>query len=482
MGLEHGGYCVGCCWGLMLILFALGVMSIVWMALVAGLIFAEKVLPRGKPPHALLRGCVRRPRDLGRRRARQRPRAQISRFRAEHADDERCRKRRLTPRRYATRAIESLCEGRVPEEAGLGATKSHRHVSQDPPALAAIAALSDPVVGTLDGTIHSWNAGAERLFGYSADEIVGKTSASSSRLNASAEIEQILERLRRGETIKQFETVRRRKDGTDIHVSLSISPVRNSSGDIIGASAIEHDISERKRREEIQSFLAEASRLLAANLDHRETLPTRRPPDAVASPTGAWSRLSDAAGSLTQVAIAHRDPDKAELMREMRRLYPPDAGPPGHSRVASSRTGKAELIPEVSDALLKNIAQNADHLRMLRELGAGSLIVVPLRARERVDRDDHARQRQSRAGGSRRTISTWPRISRGGRRWRSTMRRCTGRSRRPDGEPSGQPSGSAGSRPSPQPCRERCRRRRSRTCWSSKAPRQSAQTAASFGS
>ena len=247
---------------------------------------------------------------------------------------------------------------------------------------AVVETLNEPVLAkTLDGTIRSWNAGAERLFGYSAAEIVGKKIDTLVPPERVGEIEEILERLRRGETIAQYETVRRRKDGNHLDVSLGITPVRNSSGDIIGASAVHHDISERKRREDVQSLLAEASRLLAVNVDHRVTLPK------VASlilriADSCVIEMFDAAGSLTELAVANREPDKVELLRELRRLYPPDAGSQAlPSRVF--RTGKAELIPVVSERLLMNIAESAEHLQMLREIGAGSLIVVPLRVRDR---------------------------------------------------------------------------------------------------
>ena len=94
--------------------------------------------------------------------------------------------------------------------------------SQDLLELAAIVeTLSDPVLGkTLDGTIRSWNAGAEQFYGYSADEIVGKKIDVLVPAERVAEIEDILERLRRGEAIKQFETIRRRKDGTDVEAPL----------------------------------------------------------------------------------------------------------------------------------------------------------------------------------------------------------------------------------------------------------------------
>jgi PAS domain S-box-containing protein len=192
--------------------------------------------------------------------------------------------------------------GEVPRRIGLGATKSSGQESQDRLGLAAIAeTLSDPVFATaLDGKIHSWNAAAEQLYGYSAEEIVGKPVSILAPPERAGEIEEILARWRRGETIKHFETVRRRKDGADVDVSLSITPVRSPSGDIVGASTVAHDISERKRREEVQSFLAEASRLLALNIDHCETLPT------VASLTLRVAdcclvEMADATGSLTQV-------------------------------------------------------------------------------------------------------------------------------------------------------------------------------------
>jgi PAS domain S-box-containing protein len=250
--------------------------------------------------------------------------------------------------------------------------------------LAAIVdALGDPVFGKgLDGTIHSWNAGAERLYGYRAEEVVGKPVGLLAPPGREAELARILERLRRGEAIEEFDTVRRRKDGTEVQVSLSIAPVRSRSGAIVGAATITHDVGERKRREDVYRFLAEASRLLALDADVRETL------SRVASLTlGSLAdcclvELADGA-SLSEVALAHREPAQAALLRELRRRYPPT---PERRNVPLRvlATGTAELIPAVSDALLGDVAQDAEHLRLLRELGFRSLIVVPLRVRERT--------------------------------------------------------------------------------------------------
>ena len=118
--------------------------------------------------------------------------------------------------------------------------------------LAAIVdSSSDAIIGkSLDGTITSWNAGAERIFGYAPAEIVGQSIAKLIPEDRQDEEDVILRRLASGERIEQFDTVRRRKDGVDIHVSLTSSPVRDSEGKLIGASKIARDITERKRGED----------------------------------------------------------------------------------------------------------------------------------------------------------------------------------------------------------------------------------------
>jgi PAS domain S-box-containing protein len=242
-------------------------------------------------------------------------------------------------------------------------------------------ALSDAVVGARDGVIHSWNAGAEQLFGYSAEEVIGKPVAILDPADRQDELEVVLARLGRGEAIENLETVRRRKDGTEVEVSLSISPVRSPSGEIDGA-AIVHDISARRHAEEIQGMLAEASRVLAVNLDYRVAL--SRVASLALEGLADWCVVDvETDGSLSEVAVAHRDPNRIEVVREMRRLYPTKAG---RATIAHRvlTTGTAELVPVVSDALLRNIAQDDQHLHMLRELGLRSLLVVPMRARGRV--------------------------------------------------------------------------------------------------
>lgn len=117
--------------------------------------------------------------------------------------------------------------------------------------LAAIVESSDdPIISKdLNGIITSWNSAAERVFGYKSEEIVGKSIMTIIPPELHHEEDFILGRLRKGERIGQFETIRLTKNGRRLDVSLSISPVRNSQGKIVGASKIAHDITERKRAE-----------------------------------------------------------------------------------------------------------------------------------------------------------------------------------------------------------------------------------------
>jgi PAS domain S-box-containing protein len=127
--------------------------------------------------------------------------------------------------------------------------------------LAAIVASSDDAIvsKSLDGIITSWNESAERIFGYTREEAIGQHITLIIPLERHGEEADILDRLRRGERVDHFHTVRRRKDGGLIDVSLTISPVRDSSGRVVGASKVARDItaqkeSERALRESEQRF------------------------------------------------------------------------------------------------------------------------------------------------------------------------------------------------------------------------------------
>ncbi|MGN6643965.1 MAG: sensor histidine kinase [Verrucomicrobiota bacterium] len=123
---------------------------------------------------------------------------------------------------------------------------------------AIIESTEDAVVGkTLDGLITSWNKGAETLFGYSREEIIGKPISILIPPDYADEESAIIQRITRGESVEHYETMRRRKDGKLIGISVTISPIRAPDGAIIGASKVARDITERKRAEEKLAFLAQ---------------------------------------------------------------------------------------------------------------------------------------------------------------------------------------------------------------------------------
>jgi PAS domain S-box-containing protein len=126
--------------------------------------------------------------------------------------------------------------------------------------LASIVESSDDaIIGTdLNGTIKSWNRGAGRLFAYTAEEAVAKPVTMLIPADRQDEEVRILGRIRRGERVDHYETVRQRKDGSLVEVSLTISPISTSDGTIVGASKIARDISERKIAHERQQFLISA--------------------------------------------------------------------------------------------------------------------------------------------------------------------------------------------------------------------------------
>ncbi|MGC2785236.1 MAG: PAS domain S-box protein [Roseiarcus sp.] len=114
----------------------------------------------------------------------------------------------------------------------------------------------------LDGVIMTWNRGAQLLFGYTAEEAVGRPVTMLIPTDRHDEEPMILERIRRGQSIDHYETIRQRKDGSLVDISLTVSPIKNERGEVIGASKIARDITETKRAQERQE-------LLLREMDHR---------------------------------------------------------------------------------------------------------------------------------------------------------------------------------------------------------------------
>ena len=190
--------------------------------------------------------------------------------------------------------------------------------------LAAIVASSDDAIisKTLDGVVTSWNAGASRIFGYAPEEMIGQPIVRIIPPELRLEEEGILARLRRGERIDHFDTVRVAKDGRRVSISLTVSPIRNGAGEVVGASKVARDVTERQRSEELQ-------RVLVDELNHRvrntlatlqalalQSLRMQPSPEAFAvSFTGRIQALARAHDLLVQGDM--RRVELADLVREL---------------------------------------------------------------------------------------------------------------------------------------------------------------------
>lgn len=131
-----------------------------------------------------------------------------------------------------------------------------------------VQSSSDAIIGkSLDGTITSWNPGAERLYGYKAEEVIGKSIALLIPPELPGELHSILERVSRGEVIQHHETMRVRKDGSRIDVSTGVSPIRDRQGRVIAAAAIARDMTERRRTEAERERLYQAEHLAHAEVE-----------------------------------------------------------------------------------------------------------------------------------------------------------------------------------------------------------------------
>ena len=226
--------------------------------------------------------------------------------------------------------------------------------------LAAIGVSSDDAIisKTLEGRITSWNASATRIFGYDANEMIGDSILRIIPPELHGEEREILARLQRGERIEHYETVRVAKDGRRVDVSLTVSPLRDRSGKVVGASKVGRDITDRKRAEKLQ-------RVLTDELAHRvkNTLATvqaianqslvraKSPTDFVSSFAGrihaenvAWAFIARTAG---QSAHPSRQADPRHRGRaaggDGRGIDPSDGG------VRSRRAGRHPRARETAD-------------------------------------------------------------------------------------------------------------------------------------
>jgi PAS domain S-box-containing protein len=272
--------------------------------------------------------------------------------------------------------------------------------------MAAIVESSDDAILSKDRDliIRSWNRGAERLYGYTAEEVIGQPIKILVPPEREGEEVELLARVLRDERVEHYETRRRRKDGAILDVSLTVSPLREPGGQIVGASVIGRDVSERKRVEEQRaellrmeqetrlateraerraSFLAEAQSVLSSTLNFELTL--RNLAELAVPQLADWCAIDtvQADGTLQRLALVHIDPAKQRLAAELQAKYP---SPPTPDRGALKAvlTGESELIREIPDELIAEAAQSDEHARAIAQLGLRSAMIVPLLGHDRA--------------------------------------------------------------------------------------------------
>ncbi|MGB2716433.1 MAG: PAS domain S-box protein, partial [Vicinamibacterales bacterium] len=252
--------------------------------------------------------------------------------------------------------------------------------------LAIIVESSDDaiVAKDLQSVILAWNPAAERMFGYTADEAIGQSIRIIIPKDRQDEEMAVLDRIRRGERVDHYETVRCRKNGSCLPISLMVSPIFDERGVVIGASKIARDITERKRAEEERDrehrrvvFFARVAETLSSSLDYEETLKNIA---ALAVPRIAdWCAVDvvENDGELSRLTVAHVDPAKVQLANEIRRKYENPSAPYSVQYVIRTRT--PALIPEVTDAMIVAAAQgDQERIALVRSLGLKSYLCVPM--------------------------------------------------------------------------------------------------------
>ena len=258
--------------------------------------------------------------------------------------------------------------------------------------LTAIVQSSDDAIVSkdLNSIVTSWNPAAERMFGYTAAEMIGRSIRTIIPDDRQHEEDEVLARIRAGQAVDHFETIRKRKDGSLVDISLSISPVRDDEGTIVGASKIARDISELLRARDAEErnrrqtgFLSRLTSTFATSLEPRQILSSFA---ELSVPYFAdWCAIDvvQDSGQIERVALAHVDPSQVASVTELRQRYENARTPMSPTFVI--RTGEPSIVLHVTDATLVGVAAgDAERLRILRSLKLLSYLCLPLRVQGRT--------------------------------------------------------------------------------------------------
>ncbi|MDE2050633.1 MAG: PAS domain S-box protein [Gammaproteobacteria bacterium] len=259
---------------------------------------------------------------------------------------------------------------------------------------AIVESSDDAIIGkTLDGIIRSWNGGAQRLFGYSRDEAIGKPITLIIPPELLEEEQRILATIRRGERIEHFETSRLTKDRRRVDISLTVSPVRDESGAVIGASKIARDVTDRKRAErllreahaDLQLRVAELARFNAAAVDRESRiLALKRQVNELRARLGEDAEYSFDSTEIENRAPAlaySRAPAPAESHRPADGIAPLESiliteelhrrasRPPDHAAENRALAALAQALADAPDTILQVLAEQT--LELLASGSAG---------------------------------------------------------------------------------------------------------------
>jgi len=251
---------------------------------------------------------------------------------------------------------------------------------------AAIVRSSDDAIISKDLTsiVTSWNEAAERMFGYTAKEMIGRSIRTIIPHDRQHEEDAVLARITEGLAVDHYETIRVHKSGAPVHISLSVSPVRNAAGTVIGASKIARDISERLRAQAITDrarrqgiFLARLTTSLSGTMGYGERLKELATLSVPELADWCGVDVVTTTGQIERVTINHIDPNRIVLAGQIRERYANPHAPA--SPVEVIRTGKPAIVPMITDEMLVAAAAGDDELlRLVRSLGLVSYVCLPL--------------------------------------------------------------------------------------------------------
>jgi two-component system, cell cycle sensor histidine kinase and response regulator CckA len=189
-----------------------------------------------------------------------------------------------------------------------GSRREQKRMQDAAAHLAAVVESSDDAIisKSLDGIVVSWNKGAEQIYGYTEEEMIGRPISDLVPPARAGELTEILVRIRAGESVSRFDTLRVRKDGTIVEVSVTISPIKNAAGQIIGASAIARDITERRREEEERlRLIDELTQALKQAKTLRGLLPICASCKKIRDDQGYWQQVEVYIEEHTEAGFTH---------------------------------------------------------------------------------------------------------------------------------------------------------------------------------